>query len=200
VNLIAKTLLGLAVAALPALCGPISITNQWTAFGWSGSAPTNAFGGSSGYSGSLGTTVLGTTCVGSSPCDSFSQPFTFTGPATFTIQDLFSDGDRFNIFIDGSLTGTASSVPANDGTACGNDPAGCVGNAKFSSGSISISGAGAHSISISVTQEATGVTSGQAVFKLAASGGGAVPEPTTLSLMGLGLGGLFLGWRGRKKA
>jgi hypothetical protein len=54
VHLMEKLLLGLGLAALPALCGPISITNQWTTFGWSASAPTNAFGGLRGYTGTLG--------------------------------------------------------------------------------------------------------------------------------------------------
>ena len=167
---------------------------------------TDAFGGVSGYTGSLGTSVSGTSCIGASPCDSFLQPFTFTGPATLDIQDLFNDGDKFQVFVDGVSVGMTSS-PTNDGTLCGNDPLSCVGNSKFSSGAFVISGAGNHTISISVIQESTvGTETDEAALELIGSGGGGgggggggVPEPTTFSLMALGLGGLLLGWRARRK-
>ena len=91
-----KLLLGLAVAALPALCGPINSTGQWTVFGWNGNATAMAFG-STGYTSSLGTVILGSTTSG----NSFSDPFSISGPGVFTIQDIQDNGDRFNVFVDG---------------------------------------------------------------------------------------------------
>ena len=37
-KLIPKIFIGLSLAVMPALCGPISSFNQWYAFGWSGTA------------------------------------------------------------------------------------------------------------------------------------------------------------------
>jgi hypothetical protein len=206
VKLTQKLLICLVLAALPALCGPINSTGQWTVFGWNGSATALGIG-ASGYTGSLGTAILGSTTAG----DSFADPFTVSGPGVFTIQDIKEDGDRFFVFLDGSVALMTNAT--NDGTTCGNDPLGCAGNSKFSSGSLNITGAGAHTISISVFAEASSEANGlgsTALFKFLAAGtapptgggGGAataMPEPTTFSLMGLGLGGLLYGWRARCK-
>ena len=199
-KLIPKMLLGLGLMALPALCSPI-VMNQWYTFGWSGAPTTPGLGGSpfGPYTGTLGTVIAGTTCSpGPAPC---TDPWTFTGAANLVLQDLFYDGDQFQVFDFGSSIGTTS-VPANDGTLCGaspaNDPAGCSGNAKFSSGTFAL-GSGSHSITISVIAETPNTTSGAAVFELTSVTQPSVPEPTTLSMMGLGLGGLFLGWRARRK-
>src|ERR1700738_1518483 len=105
-----KLLLGLALAALPALCGPINSTGQWTVFGWNGNATALAVG-SGGYTGTLGSVILGSTTAGTS----FSDPFNIAGPGVFTIQDIKEDGDRFFVFVDGSVQ-LMSSAPANDGT------------------------------------------------------------------------------------
>jgi PEP-CTERM motif len=150
----------------------------------------------SGYTGSLGTSVSGTTCVGSAPCDSFSpgNSFTFSGPATLDVQDLFESGDQFTVYDFGVAIGSTSA--ASNGPSCGNDPVACASVVASSKGAFSL-GAGAHSISIQIISEASGFTTGNAAFELVAS---AVPEPTTVSLMALGLGGLLFGWRARRKA
>jgi PEP-CTERM motif len=204
VKLTQKLLLGLALAALPALCGPINSTGQWTVFGWNGNATALAFG-ATGYTGSMGTVILSSTTSG----NSFTDPFTIAGPGVFTIQDIQDNGDRFNVFVDGAVALMSSNPPSNSTVNCGNDPLACVGNSNFSSGSLHILGAGAHTISISVIAEATseGGLGSTALFKFLADGSGgggggggtgAVPEPTTLSLMGLGLGGLLYRWRSRR--
>jgi hypothetical protein len=205
VKLTQKLLLSLALAALPALCGPINSTGQWTVFGWNGNATALAFG-ASGYTGSMGTVILGSSTSG----DSFSDPFTVSGPGVFTIQDIQANGDRFNVFVDGVVALMSRNPPSNSTANCGNDPLNCVGNANFSSGSLNITGAGPHSISISVIGEATAEgLSSTALFKFLASGsvpvggGGGIPtanpEPATFSLMGLGLGSLLYGFRARRK-
>ena len=193
-------LLGMSLMALPAFCGAISM-NQWYTFGWSGAPITDAInlGAGSAYTGYLGTPIAGLTCATSTPCFDTTDPWTFTGTATLVVQDLYFDGDRFNVLDFGSLIGTTSN-PVNDGTFCGispgNDPLGCSGNVKFSRGVFNL-GAGAHSLTIQIIQETTNITSGQAVFQLVGAG---VPEPTTWSMMGLGLGALVFGWRARRKA
>jgi PEP-CTERM motif len=200
VKLIPKMLLGLGLAALPAFCNPI-VLNQWYLFTWNTTAslPTPGLdtGGTSAstYPISGGLTVSTGTCAGSSPCT--AEPWTFTGQAVLNVQDLFHDGDRFEIFDNGTSKGMTSipSSAAQD-PLCGNDPLVCALDPNFSSGSFIISGSGAHSITIMVTQRLITTSSG-AAFELTA-----VPEPTTLSLMGLGLGlgGLLLRWRARRKA
>jgi hypothetical protein len=209
VKLIPKALLGLGLMALPAFCGAIS-ENTWYTFGWIGTgAPTDAGGGSAfpAYS-TGGTSVSNLPCSPSAAfCDSFTQPWVFTGSGTIFVQDLYYDGDQFQVWDNGSLLGTTS-TPSNDGTLCGASPynnpnaTGCAGNTKFSTGSFTLSSSGVNDISIKVIAETNGITSGQAVFEITAPvqpPPPTVPEPTTLSMMGLGLG-LFFGLRARRKA
>jgi len=184
--------------ALPAFCGSIGTFNQWFDFGWSGNAPTDAFalGPSSAYSVN-GTSVLGITCSGGIyPCDSFSQPFTFSGAATLVVQDLFFAGDQFQIYDNSSLIFTTS-TPVTGQPSCGNDRVACAASSDLSHGSF-LFGAGAHNISIVVIAEPVGINNGQAVLELLAPP--PVPEPTTLSMMGIGLGALLVGWRARRKS
>ena len=204
-KLIPKILLGLGLMALPAFCGPIGIGSGWYVFIWGpGLGPTGtamdafAAGGTSGYTGTLNTPIAGISCTPSNtaPCDSFSQPFSFSGAATLVVNDLFFDGDRFQIYDNGVLIGTTS-VPGTTQPSCGNDPAGCT-QSYMSKGSFVISNTGLNSISINLIEETPGINNGQAVLELLA--GPAVPEPTTLSMMGLGLGALLFGWRARRKA
>jgi hypothetical protein len=184
-----------ALAALPAVCGPISLGN-WYSFGWvpvnySNNPLPQAMGGFPGYTGVNGTTILGTTCSGTAPC---TDPWTFTaaGSVDLYVSDLFYDGDQFAVYDNGVLLGYTSS-PANDGTYCNNDPSLC-GSSKFSHG-VFILGSGNHSITIFLVGETNGINSGRAAFQLSA-----VPEPTTLGMMGIGFGALLLGWRFRRNS
>ena len=174
---LSKLLVCLGLTALPGFSSAV-LADQWYVFAWAGAPVTQALSGISGYTGVNGTTVNGTTCTGSVPC---LEPWTFTGAATLKISDLYYDGDRFRVY-DGITQLGDTSAPLNDGTFCDNDPTLCT-SGSFSHGSFSLA-AGPHSITIYVINESTGYYGGQAVFKLES-----VPEPATLSLIGLGLVG-----------
>ena len=145
------------------------------------------------------------TCSGPAPCDSFSQPFTFSGAATLIVQDLFFAGDQFQIYDNGAFLAGVNTTPTPipGGFSCGDDPLGCP-SPKWSSGTFSL-GSGSHAISIKVIAEAIGFTTGRGVLELLPSAPvpestTVVPEPTTLSMLGLGLGALLFCRRSRQKA
>jgi hypothetical protein len=205
VKLFPKIFLGLSFMTLPAFCGSIGM-DEWYTFSWNGGVGTDAFalGPAASYTGNRGTSITGIPCGGPGPCDSFSQPFTFSGATTLFVQDLFFAGDQFQIYDNGVLLAgvNTTSTPTPGGLSCGDDPLGCP-SPKWSSGTFSL-GAGSHAISIKVVAEAIGFTTGRGVLELfpavpAPESTTVVPEPASLSMMGLGLGALLLGWRCRQK-
>jgi len=107
-----------------------------------------------------------------------SPPWTFAGPAIITVLDLFAHGDRFQLF-DNALPLGSSSVVLNDGlNTCDNNIGCALADVRYSR-LVATVGAGAHSLTINVIQNALGNTSGAAVFQAAP-----VPEPGTMMLMG----------------
>jgi hypothetical protein len=111
-------------------------------------------------------------------------PWTFSGPGVLTVLDLFNAGDRFEAF-DNLVSVGVTSVVDNTGLVhCGNDIGCALGDARYSRLVVSL-GAGAHSLTFNIIQNALGTSSGSAVFQVAA-----IPEPGTLIL----LGGAFLGF------
>jgi len=108
-------------------------------------------------------------------------------------------GEQFQIYDNVNTTST----PIPGVFSCGDDPLGCL-SSKWSSGTFSLA-AGSHAISVKVIGEAIGFDTGRGVLELHPSASvpestTVVPEPTTLSMMALGLGALLFGWRSRQKA
>ena len=119
--------------------------------------------------------------------------FTFTSASTtqLTITDLGVDGDRFSIYDNGVLIGT-SSVPSNDGydnESLTYDQA--LADYHYSHGYFDIA-PGANSITIDTIQSATGYPFGGGALEVQA-----VPEPSALALLGLGVMSLAAKLRGK---
>ncbi len=114
---------------------------------------------------------------------SSAPPWTFSGPAVLFVLDLFNHGDRFEAF-DGATSLGITSVVVNDGVdVCGGNIACAIGDVNYSRATIAL-GAGAHSLTIKVNQNAANTSGGAAVFSV----GSPVPEPATYGMIGLGLG------------
>ncbi|MGB7758876.1 MAG: hypothetical protein WBL61_03550 [Bryobacteraceae bacterium] len=178
--MLTKGVIGLALMVFSAQAiGPSIAVGNWYAMTWAnGVGSTLTDGG--GYTGTQGTVLL----------DPGASPWTFSGPATLVVTDMFIDGDQFQVFDNGVSIGTTS-VPVNDGTACGNDPLGCTGN-DWSHGTF-VLGSGNHSITMTLVAAATGYISGGAAFELTTAAPTPTPGPPTFGLVILGCVGLALG-------
>jgi hypothetical protein len=123
---------------------------------------------------------------------SSDSPWTFSGPGTLTVLDLFQKGDRFEAFDFGISLGTTSVVANTGVSSCGGDISCALADAGYSRGVINL-GAGAHSLTLNVIQNAVNTGGGAAAFQLAS-----VPEPGLLLLFGAGLAAARM--RGRRRA
>ncbi len=209
-----KLLIGLSLTALPALCSTFAIStvngpNDWYGFYWNqqGSASTcgfipntyscgTIFGQESNTLSSDATTmILGSSAPGGPDVSGWS--FNFGSATTITVTDLNTDGDSFKVYDNGILILTTS-PSTYDGQTCQSNPATCVTDSFMSHGSAVVA-AGPNLITmVDFTVNGQSPT-GAGAFRLDGGGVSAVPEPASLSLIGLGLGGLLLGWR-RKRA
>jgi hypothetical protein len=127
---------------------------------------------------------------------SFSQSFevTVAAPATFQVTDAFNDGDRFEIFINGTSFGLTS-VPTNDRTNIGANYDAAFASPLFSHGSYAL-GAGTYTITGLVTLSPYG--SGGAAARLV-DGVSAVPEPATWAMLIFGFGAIAVSLRSAKR-
>jgi hypothetical protein len=121
-----------------------------------------------------------------------APPWTFNAPAgaTLTVTDAFESGDQFEILDFGVVIGMTSLPGAL--VDCGDDPVPCLASSEISSGIFALA-AGAHSLVIVPLQAPS---PGSGYFRVDADAA-VVPEPSTLLLLGAGVGALA--WR-RKKA
>jgi PEP-CTERM motif len=129
---------------------------------------------------------LGPFCIPSSGTPTLfapAPPWTFSSTAAvlLTVTDAFDAGDRFEVFDFGVSLGLTSLPGSGD---CGDDPVPCLANPATSSRVFSLL-AGNHSITIVPTLSPFG--GGAGYFRATA-----VPEPTTLALLGSGLATLLL--------
>jgi hypothetical protein len=107
-----------------------------------------------------------------------APPWTFTGPAFITVLDLFNHGDRFQLFDNAVSLGTTSVIINDAIDTCGNNIGCALADVRYSR-LVATVGAGAHSLTLNVIQNASGISGGAAVFQAAP-----VPEPATMMLMG----------------
>jgi hypothetical protein len=165
----------LVLLSLPIFGGSIAVDGSWHEFFFR-SAPSAVV--------SCGDGCSSTT---SPVAEQTSAPaWTFSGPATLVVLDLFLQGDRFQVFDNLASLGTTSVVINNGSNPCGGNIACALGDTNYSRVTFLL-GAGPHSLTMDVIQNATGVASGAAAFQVSG-----VPEPGTMLLLGAGLVSLGL--------
>ena len=118
--------------------------------------------------------------------------FTSTGAVTVNVTDAYVSGDRFELRDNGILVGTTSQL---NGPAPWTDNPDVAFAGLFSKGSFTL-GAGDHSLVLKDIQIPFNLDSGAAFLRVVDGDGGvgvaSVPEPGTLTLLGIGLTGLVL--------
>jgi hypothetical protein len=127
-------------------------------------------------------------------------PLTYTSanPTRLTVTDAFLDGDRFQVFDNGTLLGLTS-APTADGNSVDGNPDAAVTNPKFSSGKFLLA-AGSHAVTLKITAIAPGYPSGSGYLRVDLVGPVATPEPACLTLLAAA-GAYWTGdrwWRSRR--
>ncbi len=124
--------------------------------------------------------------------------FTYSSPVAtvLTVTDVYVDGDRFQVF-NNNLSLGLTSVPLNDGSLLTGDPGQAVLDSRLSHGTFLLP-PGSNSITIETVQTASGYPSGGGFLRVdPVASAVPMPEPGTLTLAVLGLGGLI--WQGCRK-
>jgi PEP-CTERM motif len=169
--LIFSLLAVLALSAVPSFASAIAVDGSWHQFSF---GPVGSFASACGGGCVSATNPTAEQLTG--------PPWTFTGPAVFTVLDLFMSVDRFQVFDNGVSLGL-SSLETPGGT-CDTNIGCALADTHYSRGVFTL-GAGSHAITIQMVDSPVG--SGSAVLQ-AAPVTAAVPEPSTLVLLGVGLG------------
>lgn len=179
---------GLLAVAPALLAGPIAF-NTWGQFAFAdaGSAatgcdPADPAGGFCIPSSGTATIFL------DAPAWTFAAP---AGGAVLTLIDAFLSGDQFEVFDFGISIGLTS-LPGQ-GIDCGDDPVVCLGTAGMSAGIFALA-AGNHAITLVPTLSPEGGGSGYLLVTAS------VAEPGSLALLGLGIVGLGLARRNRRRS
>lgn len=175
-SIFAGVLLCLASAAFPVCADPVTF-GQWYEFRFLGP-------------GSFGTACALPFCFpGVDSTFAPGPPWTFSSSVSVnvTLTDAFPAGDSFSLFDFDNLIGSTPLVAVSIG--CTNDPNVCLADPTVSH-RVFVLPPGNHSLTIRADNVPFGT--GAAFFRV-----DPVPEPTTLLLLGTGLGGLAI--KTRKK-
>jgi hypothetical protein len=178
----AVALTGLGLAASPASATAISI-NTWYEFGFgtpSGSPLVSGVGFAPLVNAPDGHPIVQ---VGSP-----AWTITSTVPLTLYVQDMFSAVDQFDMFNNAANLGLTSADANNNAINCGNDITACIASAGNSRGTFLLP-AGADSLTGERLCQGNNCAGGAAVFELTP----AVPEPSSLAVLGAALLALAVG-------